>query len=50
MFEKFVVVDSNVSNGNIVILEIIKKNENQTYRAYLKSLLKQSFGKGRSYV
>ena len=46
MFEKFVVIDNNVSNGYIVILEIIKKNEDQTYRADLKSFLKQSFGKG----
>ena len=33
MFEKFVVMDNNVSNGYIVILEIIKKNEDQNYRA-----------------
>ena len=46
MFEKFVVIDNNVSNDYIVILEIIKKNEDQTYRADLKNLLKQRFGKG----
>ena len=46
VFEKSVVIDNNVSNGYIVILENINKNENQTYRAYLKRLFKQSFGKG----
>ena len=50
MFEKFVVMDKNVSNGYFIILEIIKKKENQNYREDLKSLLKQSFGKGWSYV
>ena len=42
MFEKFVVIDDNVSNSYDVTLEITKKDEDQTSRADLK----QSFRKG----